>query len=359
VWARAGALAIALFLASADTAAAARTRQAATHEATQAGRWSFVVAAAVLVFGLPVLLFAIGCVVWVVASLLSVVKALVTSIGTGFKNPTTVTAGPSPWPPLLLGDIFGGLLVGTDKRLSTSKTVATVWTYTLASALLSLVIAKWMGHGQALNNQIANGLQSQYGLLIGGPLGAAILAKGIVSSQTAAGTVAKPPAADDPNAAQLVSNDQAETDLGDLQYVLFNTVALAYFFGEFLHAPVSGLPTLPDLLVGLTSVSAIGYVGKKTLTSGAPTITDVQPASGKPNDPVRILGTGLVESGAPPTEVRFGEKTTTVGAVLVEHGLVLELTVPADAPPGKVDVFVKTASGKQAKWDKQFEVLAP
>jgi hypothetical protein len=30
-----------------------------------------------------------------------------------------------------------------DKRLSTSKTTAVIWTYSLASALLSFVIAKW------------------------------------------------------------------------------------------------------------------------------------------------------------------------------------------------------------------------
>jgi hypothetical protein len=38
-------------------------------------------------------------------------------------------------------------------------------------------------------------------------------------------------------------------------------------------SPQLGLPTLPDVLLGLTSVSAVGYVGKKTLTPRVPTIT--------------------------------------------------------------------------------------
>lgn len=354
-------LIIAAFFAWTQAARASQGKLPVTPEAVHAGRWGFVIAAGALVLGLPAALFAIGCLVWVVASTLSVLKWLVTSVATGFKHGTPIEFGPNPWPPpLLLGDIFRGLLVGEDKRLSTSKTVSTVWTYAVASAMLSLVVAKWMGHGQALQSQIANGLQSQYGVLIGGPLGAAIMAKGIVSSQITAGTAVKPPArSEGPTAAQLVSNDQAQTDLGDLQYVLFNVVALLFFFGEFLRSPVSGLPVLPDLLVGLTTLSAIGYVGKKTLTSGAPTITDVQPGSGKPGALVRISGAGLVENGAEPTEIRFGSTTTTVAAALVEHGLVLEVNVPSDASPGKVDLVVKTASGKYAKWDKQFDIVGP
>lgn len=351
-------LAISVLLTLTDAAGAGQEKLRATHEALEAGRWSFVIAAAALVFGLPVLLLAIGCMVWLVALLLSVLKWVVTWVAQRFRHGTEIKAGSKPWPPLLLGDIFSGLLVGKDRRLSTSKTVATVWTYAVASALLSLVVAKWMGHGQALQNQIANGLQSQYALLIGGPLGAAILAKGIISSQTSTGTATKPPASDDPSAAQLVTNDQAETDLGDLQYLLFNVVALVFYFGEFLRAPVSGLPTLPDLLVGLTSVSAIGYVGKKTLTPGAPTISDVQPDRAKPTNTVKISGTTLVEGNAKPTEILFGEKKATDFKVLSQDGLVLEVKVPSDAAPGKVDIFVKTACGKHAKWDKQFEVLA-
>ena len=106
-------------------------------------------------------------------------------------------------------------------------------------------------------------------------MGAAILAKGIITAQLDAGTTSKPPA-DAATPTQLVTDDQDETDLGDLQYVLFNLVALLFFYGEFLRVPQDALPDIPDVLLGLTSVAAVGYVSKKALSS-PPAITAVLP----------------------------------------------------------------------------------
>jgi hypothetical protein len=352
-WATAFTAAILFSAFGAGVADAAQKKAPGTHEAAEAGRWSLLIAAAALVFGLPLLLFLIGCIVWLAQSVRHVFGNSAQPPG---SEKSTVA---SPWPPLLLGDIFRGLLVGQDKRLSTSKTVATVWTYTVASALLSLVVAKWLGHGGALHNQTKiNGLQAQYALLIGGPLGAAILAKGIVGSQIESGTASKPPAGAT-SASHLVTNDQENTDLGDLQYVLFNTVALIYFFGEFLRVPVSGLPTLPDLLVGLTSVSAVGYVSKKALPSTSPTITDVNPDHGAPTASVRIYGTGLIEKGAPSPQVFFG--TTPVPAADVTplattpNGPAVDVKVPT-VTAGPVKVVVKPSPDKETDWSKTFQV---
>jgi hypothetical protein len=81
-----------------------------------------------------------------------------------------------------------------DNWVSTSKTVPLVWTYTVAAALLSFLIARWMGHPGAYGKLANHGLNAEYALLIGGLLGAAILAKGIVSAQISSGATAKPPA---------------------------------------------------------------------------------------------------------------------------------------------------------------------
>lgn len=156
------------------------------------------------------------------------------------------------------------IVVGKDKRLSTSKTVAAVWTYLLAATFLGLVIAQLAGHPQALHAMAHSGLAGQYGLLIGGPLGAAIAAKGIVNGQVAKDPARKP-AGTGLDAAQLIQNDENETDLGDFQYVLFNFVAIFFFVATLLQHPTEGLPHIPDVLLGLTSVSAVGYVTKKTL----------------------------------------------------------------------------------------------
>ncbi len=90
---------------------------------------------------------------------------------------------------LLLGRLFGAristLVVGTDHRISTSKTIASVWTVVVAAVLVGLVYAKLLNHPQALDRTDAAGVIGQYAVLFGGPLGAAILAKQIVTSQVA------------------------------------------------------------------------------------------------------------------------------------------------------------------------------
>jgi len=162
-----------------------------------------------------------------------------------------------------LGNGFRRLIVGEDQRVSTSKTAAVIWTYLLAIALLSIIIAKWLGHGEAFGAIQHSGLAGQYAVLIGGPLGAAILAKSIVVSQDAGNPTARAPADDGPSAKDLIANDDGNTDLGDLQYLLFSAVAMVFFLGSLIQSPYDGLPHLPDVLLGLTSVSATGYVGKK------------------------------------------------------------------------------------------------
>jgi hypothetical protein len=190
------------------------------------------------------------------------------------------------------------LLIGQDKRLSTSKTTAAAWTSLLAGSLLGMVIAKFAGHSEALEEVMHSGVAGQYGLLIGGPLGAAIAAKGIVGKQVEKNSAAKTPAAGAAHPLQLVNNDTGEADLGDFQYVLFNLVAIVYFVGTLMQSPLAGLPHIPDVLLGLTSVSAVGYVAKKALPPGAPT-AKISPATAAAKATVTITGTGLLDDKEP------------------------------------------------------------
>jgi hypothetical protein len=48
--------------------------------------------------------------------------------------------------------------------------------------------------------------------------------------------------------------------------VIFNLVTAIYFVAEFVRPNSGGLPVIPDTLLGLTSVSAALYVGKKAAT---------------------------------------------------------------------------------------------
>ena len=70
--------------------------------------------------------------------------------------------------------------------------------------------------------------------------------------------------------AEIFSADDGTTDIGDFQYLIFNLVTAVYFVAQFLNPDGTGLPTIPDTLLGLTSVSAGLYVGKKAVTSSQP-----------------------------------------------------------------------------------------
>jgi len=296
------------------------------HAAAVAGRWSLLIALVTLVAGLPLMLYMLGVIFYAVGRLGSAVQK------TSGKKLTAV-----PY----VG-VIRDAVVGADGRVSTSKTVAVVWTYAVASGLLSIVIAKWMGHGHAYGEQVKHGLQGGYAVLIGGPIGAAILAKGIVSNQVSNG--ASKPTAPSADMSQLVTGDSGQTDLGDLQYVLFNTVALIFFFGELLASPQNGLPTIPDVLLSLTSVSAVGYVAKKALVSTALGITKVDPSSTEAGSNVTLYVAGLVDDQG--TVAAPGAVTVLVGAAaaivsstaLTGEGPAVDVTLPTQLQPGSYDM---------------------
>lgn len=319
------------------------------HEAAEAGRWSLIIALLALVIGLPIALWLIGFLVY-----------LVRLVGSKLNSSNSNGTGP-----VKLDEPFGGILrgaiIGADGRVSTSKTVAVAWTYSVASGLLSIVIAKWMGHGHAYGDQVKRGLQGEYALLIGGPIGAAILAKGIVSTQVVNG--ASKPAAGSARAADLVSNDNGQTDLGDLQYVIFNTVALVFFFGEFWANPQLGLPTIPDVLLGLTSVSGVGYVAKKALPSGGLRVMKVDPSKAATGAIVTLYVSGLADAqGAVPSAadvtVEFGSTAATVQTISTTgEGPIVTAAVPEGLGTNSVDVTV-TYQGQKSTLKSAFTLSA-
>lgn len=262
---RAAALSVSLGLALPLSAAAATIHTTGGHEAAEAGRWGLCIALAALVGP--------SALAWFI-SVTRAKRRGAGNLATGFRR----------------------LLVGEDNRVSTSKVIAATWTYFLAAGLLSVIITKWLGHSEAFDATLNAGLEGQYGVLIGGPLGAAILAKSIVVSQLAKDPGAKPSSPASPAVSQLIANDAGDTDLGDLQYVLFNAVALVFFLGTFLQTPDVGMPRIPDLILGLTSVSAVGYVGKKVVPA-APSGVATGPSGGT----TRLLPPAAAVSAAPTT----------------------------------------------------------
>jgi hypothetical protein len=297
------------------------------HEAAEAGRWALLLALLFLVLGIPLIAYGTRWIWW------------------RWKG-----ARRAKEPGLWWGS---SLVVGDDGRVSTSKTAALVWTYTLAAALLSFVIARWFGHPEAYDALVSQSLDARYALLIGGPIGAAILAKGIVSTQIESGELAKP-AAEGASPAQLVQNDAGSTDLGDVQYLLFNAIALVFFYGELLRLPTAGLPTLPDVLVGLTSVAAVGFVAKKTL-SGPPSIVAVTPSAASVGTRIQIVTSGVTQAVAdlPALTVAFGSVKAEGNELELTPTSTAGVLVVAVVPPraaGKVDLEVSLPNGKKASW---------
>lgn len=252
---------------------------------------------------------------------------------------------------LVIGVAALKLLIGVDGRVSTSKTVAIAWTYLLASAILAFVLSKFGGYPQALDNLMHAGLEGQYGLLVGGPLGAAIAAKGIVGKQLGEDPTAKTRASEgeSANPVQLVQNDAAETDLGDFQYVLFNLVAMVFFVGTLFGSPAAGLPHIPDVLLALTSVGAVGYVAKKTLPNATPK-AKLNRTSAKAKDRVTVSGSQLLV-GSPPGRSAVMVLLGGIEAPILNRHPVpggedsVEVEVPKGLPVGKaVEVAVITSA---------------
>lgn len=319
------------------------------------------------------------------------------------------------------GKWLGGLILGADKRGSTSKAAALLWTIIVVWALGTLFIgggkvyerscsdgaekqaaAEEQAERAGMNEQnqleagleavekqartgdddcrkladmrsgwelfLNEGLKEEYLLLLGFPVAVAVAAKGITTAKLQSGTAQKTEAVRRGSAggrlaavtADFYSDDEGTADLGDLQYLLFNLLAVAYFFSEFVSRADLGLPDIPDTLLGLTSVSASLYVAKKAVERQQPVIDSVLPARAKRGDTIRVLGSflgvGAVGAGKPQPTVTVGGEAAA-GSVVVGEGE-LRVEVPDGAPSGTTEVKVTTAAGI-ATDGLAFEVYEP
>ena len=249
------------------------------------------------------------------------------------------------------------LIMGTDNRTSTSKTMVVLWTLLAIWALLALMIAGEfvdlhacaatgsleeqikvcraapqggrVGLMQVSWHQLVQGgLNGGYLILLGVSGAAALTAKGVTQTKDLNGTAPKTIAPDPPKAsaaaarvAQLFSRDDGSTDLGDTQYVLFNLVLGVYFVIRMAKPDGTGLPPLPDALLGLTSVAAALYVGKKAVDRTAPVLTTVFPTTLVAGQQFTVVGSNLTGDLAPNGTPPPGRSTPAVkigGAVATD-----------------------------------------
>jgi len=245
---------------------------------------------------------------------------------------------------------FRLLYLGKDNRASTSKAVALAWTYAVAYGLISLLAARVLGADKPWDEQIENGLQENYLLLLGGPYAAAVIAKyTAVSTDGGTNKTTSPETSTGGDVKDLISDDDGDTDLGDFQYILFNLIALAFFFSEFVPHLDNGLPDLPSALVGLALTSAGGYAAKKAAVSAAgPQLTSVFPDRVAVGAVVEIWGRGLVHAGEAPRVSIGGVPSATVEVISTTGTADKLKAVVPQVTSGEQQVRVMTSAGAPA-----------
>jgi hypothetical protein len=212
-----------------------------------------------------------------------------------------VAAIPTGWKPWQLVD-------GADGRPSTSKFQWLLWIVVIVFAYTVLwVLRAKQGNYSAIGQVPVNLLT-----VLGFSTGTAAAAKGITAGYVQSNRVAKPkavPAGKNTPAGSvkggLVQDDTGVPDLAKLQMMGFTLIAVGIFFATLVHQIVSNpvitsLPNIDSSLLVLMGISQGGYLGKKLVSFGAPTLYPPNPAEVQAGATVKLTGANL---GKPPTDL--------------------------------------------------------
>lgn len=266
-------------------------------------------------------------------------------------------------------------LIGLDNRTSTSRTVAFLWTLTVAYCLLSLVLIALAPHAIFPNQHpgtIPNGwldaafhhLDESYLWLLGGAGVAVSAARFVVGSRVASGSLQKANALS-PSVADLVSDDQGNLDLVDLQFTLFNAVAIVFVVSQFVQHPAQGIPTVPNALAVLTGLSAGLYTGNKVITSNPPTVQGLLSTGVAPGGLAMLRGSNLVPPGVDPPSVTMTSVDRSVASpnpipATAVNANVVSFTVPNALPVGTSwSITVLTGAGASAPCPDVLTIASP
>jgi IPT/TIG domain len=246
--------------------------------------------------------------------------------------------------------------LGADGRLSTSHTIALAWTAVVAYILLALIVADPKSWSDALKN-----LSPTYLLLWGFPYVALVLAKLTVPSRVASGSLVKPPSTEPATVSQLFSDDSGNTDVFDVQYVVFNVVAIVFVIVEFSRASLgSGFPVIPHGVLLLTGAPAAVYLINKVMPGGAPRIFSVSPTEVRIGQSFTIRGESLAPTSTTATSptVSVGGVTAPTIATFTPTSIVV-LAPDVGSDLGRpVDVGVTTGPGAETVVSSALKVFA-
>lgn len=218
----------------------------------------------------------------------------------------------------ILGGIFAGawnpwkLVEGADGRASTSKFQWALWIVVVIFAYSVLwVLRAKQGDYSAISQVPVNVLT-----VLGFSTGTAIAAKAITSGYVQTGRVAKPAAAQAGSAnnatvnaglsgssvggAQggVLTDDSGMPELAKIQMIGFTLISLGIFLTAVAHQVVSTpvVTSVPDIdasLLVLMGISQGGYLGKKLVTYGAPTLYQANPPEAATGAAITLTGANL------------------------------------------------------------------
>lgn len=283
-----------------------------------------------------------------------------------------------------------GYVQGEDGRLSTGLTQAAFWTMALTIMLLYFALLDSFSMNEAYNFDTTVGgdeFKEQYLFLLGGPFAAAAAARVLTGAKVDEGTLQKVESS--PQFRDVLTDDSGRGNLPDAQFFAFNLVAIAWFVLVLWEKPTE-LPTLPNVLVGLTSLSALSYTAAKAVAGNKPLITSVTRHVGvgeraselriTPGSSIEIRGSNFVPEGArsrvqlAKIQIRFSQQSATGATSNVQtlprfildrkkkitspsDGSLIAV-VPASLLPGSTDVTVITAAGIESD-TKEFALEEP
>jgi hypothetical protein len=241
------------------------------------------------------------------------------------------------------------LFLGKDGRLSTSTTIAWAWTVVISWVLLALIIAWPPDWGKAFTH-----FDGTYFALLGGPYAAWVLARVAVTTRVSNSTLQKPAGDGIPRLSDLVSADSGNPDLFDVQYVMFNLIAMVFVVIAFIHTSPDGFPLIPPVLVLLTAGPAAVYSANKALATNGPTIFSISPSIVAANKSFTVFGQNFLAGAAPSSD--SGKLRLLVGGweASVDTDSATDTVVSALAPEtdysdaGPLVVTLITPAGAQA-----------
>jgi IPT/TIG domain-containing protein len=261
------------------------------------------------------------------------------------------------WNPV---DVFRGF----DGLASTSKLQWFLWLVVILFGYASLwVLRAEQGDYSALSSIPVNLLT-----VLGFSTATAAAAKGITSGYVQTGKMTKPgalPGEPGKNTGGIFQDDGGSPELAKIQMIGFTIIAIGIFLATVIHQIAigdiqGGLPNIDASLMVLMGISQGGYLGKKLVTFGTPTLYPPNPGSGPPDTPVTLRGANL---GSPPDSQLMLNGVPFDGTWSAAS---IQFTVPQNDPatgaswtglPKKVPIVVSVAG--QASNSLNFTVTPP